>query len=50
MAAHALGKLGYCAMPAVPALKEALKDEDETVRGAAYRALDEIDPFVDHTK
>jgi len=43
-AARALGRRGYEARPAVPALVDALKDEDEVVRQRARAALERIDP------
>ncbi len=43
-AARELGALGPSARQAVPALSEALHDEEETVRGAAQEALGKIDP------
>jgi HEAT repeats len=43
-AATALGKLGAAASPAVPALVEALADDNAAVRQAAARALGEIGP------
>jgi HEAT repeat protein len=41
-AANALGVLGPAAKAAVPALKKALKDEDEKVRQSAAVALKAI--------
>jgi hypothetical protein len=37
-----LGTLGLAARDAAPALTRALTDEDETVRAAARKALDQI--------
>jgi HEAT repeat protein len=46
-AAHLLGKLGSKAKAAEPALREALKDEEEAVREAAAQALKRINPGGD---
>lgn len=43
-AARSLGDMGPKAKDAVPALKEALEDEDETVRRYVSRALEKIEP------
>ncbi|MDB6067666.1 MAG: repeat-containing protein [Pedosphaera sp.] len=43
-AIRVMGRLGKQAEPAVPALIECLKDEDDYVREAAGKALKEIDP------
>src|SRR5262249_40847392 len=43
-AASALGLMGPRAKEAVPALREALRDEDTEVRGRSAQALEEIDP------
>jgi HEAT repeat protein len=41
-AAEAMGQIGPDARSAVPALTEALKDEDEKVRQAAQAALKKV--------
>jgi HEAT repeat protein len=46
-AAEILERLGASAKPVVPALAEALKDKDETVRDAVINALVAIDPATD---
>jgi HEAT repeat protein len=46
-AAEILERLGASAKSVVPALVEALKDKDETVRDAVINALVAIDPAVD---
>jgi gas vesicle protein len=46
-AAEILERLGGSAKPIVPALVEALKDKDETVRDAVINALVAIDPAAD---
>lgn len=46
-AAEILERLGATAKTAVPALVEALKDKDETVRDAVINALVAIDPAAD---
>jgi HEAT repeat protein len=47
-AAWALGEIGAAAKPAVPALIEALKDEDRDVQFRAAEALKRIDPEAAH--
>jgi HEAT repeat protein len=42
--ADALGEMGTAARDAIPALNAALKDPDDYVRGAAWRALLRVDP------
>lgn len=46
-AARALGKIGPGAQAAVPALLQALKDEDNDVREEARKALQRIDPATE---
>jgi len=44
-AAVMLGELGPTAKEAIPPLQEALKDQDASVRDAARRALEKVDPL-----
>lgn len=44
LSANLLGRFGDAAKEAVPALLQTLQDSDETVREAALKALQKIDP------